>query len=199
MYFNADSMKRNLLLYGVFLCALSVSSCSGTKNNQAVDNNSMSVENANEVIKYYDISSKVLKNLVNENEIKAALGCLDRKLSADSLPVLSKPMVTAQDSIFVVNPGDYFIEEDRQNLKENYERLFRSISAFYKNYESYRTYMQNKGYKKDNYALADKIRKEELLLSVALSEYKQVIFGILNPIVEGAKTILTPMEGVKKK
>lgn len=192
-------MKKNLLLYGVFLCALSVSSCSGSKNNRAVDDDSMSVENANEVIRYYDTSSRVLKDLVNEKEIKVILGYLDRKVSADSLPVLSKPVITTKDSILVVNPGDYFNEEERRNLEENYGRLFRSISAFYKNYEIYRTYMLDNGYKKDNYALADKIRKEELLLSVALSEYKQVIFGILTPIMEGAKTVVTSMEGVKKK
>lgn len=192
-------MKKNLLLYGVFLCALSVSSCSGTKNNQGVDGNSMSVENANEVMKYYDTSSKALKDLVNENEIKTILGYLDRNMPADSLPVLSKPMITAQDSLLLVNPGDYFSEEDRQNLKENYERVFRSISAFYKNYEMYRKYIQEKSYKKDNYALADRIRKEELLLSVALSEYKQVIFHILDPIVKGAKTILTPVQNAKGK
>lgn len=47
---------------------------------------------------------------------------------------------------------------------------------------------------------ADKIRKEELLLSIALSEYKQVIFDILTPIVEGAKITLTPIKGnVKDK
>ena len=55
-------------------------------------------------------------------------------------------------------------------------------------------------YKKDNNALADKIRKEELLLSIALSEYKQVIFDILTPMVEGAKITLTPIKGdVKDK
>ena len=54
--------------------------------------------------------------------------------------------------------------------------------------------------KKDNNALADKIRKEELLLSIALSEYKQVIFDILTPMVEGAKITLTPIKGdVKDK
>lgn len=48
--------------------------------------------------------------------------------------------------------------------------------------------------------LADKIRKEELLLSIALSEYKQVIFDILTPMVEGAKITLTPIKGdVKDK
>ena len=188
-------MKKNLLLYGVFLCALSMSSCSGgSKSSHVMDSSSMSVENANEVMKYYDTSLKILKDLVNENEIKAVLGYLDQKMPVDSLPVVSQPVVS------VSNPGNYFSENDRQNLKENYGRLFRSISAFYENYKTYRLYMQDQSYKKDNNALADKIRKEELLLSIALSEYKQVIFDILTPMVEGAKITLTPIKGdVKDK
>lgn len=193
-------MKKNLLLYGVFLCALSVSSCSGSpKSSQTVDSSSMSVENANEVMRYYDTSLKVLKGLVNENEIKTVLGYLDQKTVPDSLPILSQPTISVQDTLLVSNPGDYFNAEDRQNLKENYGRMFRSISAFYENYKTYRLYMQEKAYNKDNYALADKIRKEELLLSIALSEYKQVIFDILTPVVEGAKTTLTPIEKAKGK
>ena len=189
-------MKKNLLLYGVFLCALSISS----KSSHVMDSSSMSVENANEVMKYYDTSLKILKDLVNENEIKAVLGYLDQKMPVDSLPVVSQPVVSVQDTVFVSNPGNYFSENDRQNLKENYGRLFRSISAFYENYKTYRLYMQDQSYKKDNNALADKIRKEELLLSIALSEYKQVIFDILTPIVEGAKITLTPIKGnVKDK
>ena len=194
-------MKKNLLLYGVFLCALSISSCSvGSKSRDVMDSRSMSVENANEVMKYYDTSLKILKDLVNENEIKAVLGYLDQKMPVDSLPVVSQPVVSVQDTVFVSNPGNYFSENDCQNLKENYGRLFRSISAFYENYKTYRLYMQDQSYKKDNNALADKIRKEELLLSIALSEYKQVIFDILTPIVEGAKITLTPIKGnVKDK
>lgn len=194
-------MKKNLLLYGVFLCALSISSCSGgSKSSHVMDSSIMSVENANEVMKYYDTSLKILKDLVNENEIKAVLGYLDQKMPVDSLPVVSQPVVSVQDTVFVSNPGNYFSENDRQNLKENYGRLFRSISAFYENYKTYRLYMQDQSYKKDNNALADKIRKEELLLSIALSEYKQVIFDILTPIVEGAKITLTPIKGnVKDK
>ena len=194
-------MKKNLLLYGVFLCALSMSSCSGgSKSSHVMDSSSMRVENANEVMKYYDTSLKILKDLVNENEIKAVLGYLDQKMPVDSLPVVSQPVVSVQDTVFVSNPGNYFSENDRQNLKENYGRLFRSISAFYENYKTYRLYMQDQSYKKDNNALADKIRKEELLLSIALSEYKQVIFDILTPMVEGAKITLTPIKGdVKDK
>ncbi len=194
-------MKNYLLLYGLFLCARSISSCSsGSKSSHVMDSSSMSVENANEVMKYYDTSLKILKDLVNENEIKAVLGYLDQKMPVDSLPVVSQPVVSVQDTVFVSNPGNYFSENDRQNLKENYGRLFRSISAFYENYKTYRLYMQDQSYKKDNNALADKIRKEELLLSIALSEYKQVIFDILTPIVEGAKITLTPIKGnVKDK
>ena len=60
--------------------------------------------------------------------------------------------------------------------------------------------MQDKKNKKYNNSLADKIIKEELLLSIALSEYKQVIFDILTPMVEGAKITLTPIKGdVKDK
>lgn len=193
-------MKKNLLLYGVFLCALSVSSCSGSsKGSQGVDHHSMSVENANEVMKYYDTSLKVLKGMVNENEIKTVLGYLDRKIPADSLPALSQPVIQAQDTILVAHPEDYFNAEDRQSLKENYERMFRSVAAFYENYKTYRLYMQEQSYKKDNYALADKIRKEELLLSIALAEYKKVIFDILAPVVEGAKAVLSPIESGKGK
>ena len=77
-------MKKNLLLYGVFLCALSISSCSGgSKSSHVMDSSSMSVENANEVMKYYDTSLKILKDLVNENEIKAVLGYLDQKMPVD--------------------------------------------------------------------------------------------------------------------
>lgn len=112
-------MKKNLLLYGVFLCALSISSCSGgSKSSHVMDSSSMSVENANEVMKYYDTSLKILKDLVNENEIKAVLGYLDQKMPVDSLPVVSQPVVSVQDTVFVSNPGNYFNENDRQNLKE---------------------------------------------------------------------------------
>ena len=93
-------MKKNLLLYGVFLCALSISSCSGgSKSSHVMDSSSMSVENANEVMKYYDTSLKILKDLVNENEIKAVLGYLDQKMPVDSLPVVSQPVVSVQDTV----------------------------------------------------------------------------------------------------
>ena len=62
-----------------------------------MDSSSMSVENANEVMKYYDTSLKILNDLVNENEIKAVLGYLDQKMPVDSLPVVSPVSYTHLD------------------------------------------------------------------------------------------------------
>ena len=45
-------MKKNLLLYGVFLGALSLSFCSGNAKNKEMTDNGMSMESANEVIRY---------------------------------------------------------------------------------------------------------------------------------------------------
>lgn len=45
-------MKKNLLLYGVFLGAFSLSSCSGNAKNKEMTDNGMSMESANEVIRY---------------------------------------------------------------------------------------------------------------------------------------------------
>ena len=59
--------------------------------------------------------------------------------------------------------------------------------------------MKDRAYLKDNYTIANKIRKEELLLSIALSEYKQMIFDILTPTVESAKTVLPSVPKDKKK
>lgn len=72
-------MKKNLLLYGVFLGALSLSFCSGNAKNKEMTDNGMSMESANEVIRYCDTSLKVLKDLINGDSIKAILGYIDPK------------------------------------------------------------------------------------------------------------------------
>lgn len=144
-------MKKNLLLYGVFLGALSLSFCSGNAKNKEMTDNGMSMESANEVIRYCDTSLKVLKDLINGDSIKAILGYIDKTEGTD-MPL-----------------------------------LFHN-----------RLYMKDRAYLKDNYTIANKIRKEELLLSIALSEYKQVIFDILTPTVESAKTVLPSVQKDKK-
>ena len=84
-------MKKNLLLYGVFLGALSLSFCSGNGKNKEMTDNGMSMESANEVIRYYDTSLKVLKDLINGDSIKAILGYIDKTEGTDMLPIVPQP------------------------------------------------------------------------------------------------------------
>lgn len=84
-------MKKNLLLYGVFLGAFSLSSCSGNAKNKEMIDNGMSMESANEVIRYYDTSLKVLKDLINGDSIKAILGYIDKTEGTDMLPIVPQP------------------------------------------------------------------------------------------------------------
>jgi len=84
-------MKKNLLLYGVFLGVLSLSFCSGNAKNKEMTDNGMSMESANEVIRYYDTSLKVLKDLINGDSIKAILGYIDKTEGTDMLPIVPQP------------------------------------------------------------------------------------------------------------
>ena len=74
-----------------FLGALSLSSCSGNAKNKEMTDNGMSMESANEVIRYYDTSLKVLKDLINEDSIKAILGYIDKTVGTDLLRIVPEP------------------------------------------------------------------------------------------------------------
>lgn len=73
-----------------FLGALSLSSCSGNAKNKEMTDNGMSMESANEVIRYYDTSLKVLKDLINEDSIKAILDYIEQE-GTDMLPIVPQP------------------------------------------------------------------------------------------------------------
>ena len=70
-----------------FLGALSLSSCSGNAKNKEMTDNGMSME----VIRYYDTSLKVLKDLINGDSIKAILGYIDKTEGTDMLPIVPQP------------------------------------------------------------------------------------------------------------
>ena len=76
-----------------FLGVLSLSSCSGNAKNKEMTDNGMSMESANEVIRYYDTSLKVLKDLINGDSIKAILGYIDKTEGTDMLPIVPQPAV----------------------------------------------------------------------------------------------------------
>ena len=79
-----------------FLGALSLSSCSGNAKNKEMTDNGMSMESANEVIRYCDTSLKVLKDLINGDSIKAILGYIDKTEGTDMLPIVPQPALYAR-------------------------------------------------------------------------------------------------------
>ena len=83
-------MKKNLLLYGVFLGCPFIIFLFNAKNKEMTDNG-MSMESANEVIRHCDTSLKVLKDLINEDSIKAILGYIDKTEGTDMLPIVPQP------------------------------------------------------------------------------------------------------------
>ena len=64
-----------------FWGALSLSSCSGNAKNKEMTDNGMSMESAYEV----------LKDLINEDSIKAILGYIDKTEGTDMLPIVPQP------------------------------------------------------------------------------------------------------------
>ena len=82
-----------------FWGALSLSSCSGNAKNKEMTDNGMSMESANEVIRHCDTSLKVLKDLINEDSIKAILGYIDKTEGTDMLPIVPQPAL-CKHSIF---------------------------------------------------------------------------------------------------
>ena len=74
-----------------FWGALSLSSCSGNAINKEMFVYGLSIESSYEVIRHCDTSLKVLKDLINEDSIKAILGYIDKTEGTDMLPIVPQP------------------------------------------------------------------------------------------------------------
>ena len=105
---------------------------------------------------------------------------------------IAPPEVSVRDTAELMNPGVYFNDEVRQNLIQNYRGLFTSRAQFYANFDKFLSY------RKDNKkAETTKLLEENYQLSIAMSEYKQVIFDILSPLTEQAEKELLADEPLK--
>ena len=85
---------------------------------------------------------------------------------------IAPPEIAARDTAELLDPGDYFNPEVRQNLKQNYAGLFNVRTQFYDNFNKFLAYKKSKDTAKNGSGFLD----ENYKLSVELSEYKQVIF-----------------------
>ena len=178
-------MKKNILFFGALVGALLLVSCSGGNKKQAASSvTSEELDNASKVIDYYHTSLIVLRHVANAKDINAVLGYMEQTGKV--------PEVSARDTAELMDPGDYFNIEVRQNLKQSYRGLFSARTQFYDNFNKFLSYKQAK-----ETAKIGKLLDENYRLSVEMSEYKQVIFDILSPLTEQAEKELLADEPLK--
>lgn len=188
-------MRRKLLLFTVFVSTVLLASCSGgNKSKSASPVSATDVENATEVIKYYNTSLGVLQKMVKEKEINAILGYMEQGGKIPAVLSIVPVAISEKDTVALMNPGDYFNVETRQNLQQSYAGLFNSRAQFYANFDAYLSYMKVK-----ESAKADKLLNVNYRLSREMSEYKQTIFDILSPFTEQAEKVLLADNPLKEQ
>lgn len=187
-------MKKNLLFFGALVSAFLLASCSGGSKSKAPVASTADIENATEVIKYYNTSLGVLKDMVKEKDVNAVLDYMEQKGKVPALTAIAPPAVVAKDSATVMNPGDYFNGETRQNLVQNYAGLFKARAEFYANFDTYLSYLKKKDVTK-----AKQLLDANYQLSTQMSEYKQNVFDILSPFTEQAEQVLLADSPLKEQ
>lgn len=179
-------MQKNLMFLGALAAVLVLASCGeSTQKKTTAKYTAEEVEQANQVMKYYDTSLSLLKNMVVEKDVNSVLGYMEQGGKAPMLTAIVPPAFSQKDSAFAVNPGAYFNEETQRNLKLNYDRLFRTRKEFYATFNQYLASLKSK--KK---SAADKLLPVNYQLSVEMAEYKENIFDILSPFTDEAQRVL---------
>jgi len=186
-------MGKNLLVLSVWVSVLMLASCVGSKK-ETVTYTPEEIADAGQVMKYYDASLALLKNVVKERDVNAVLGYMEQKTEVPMFSYIMSPVISKKDSAEVMLPGECFGEDVRQNLIQNYAELFQSRNQFYANFNKYLSLLKEK----KTEGMAD-LLNNNYELSVEMSEYKQNIFDILSPIVSNAQRVLLAENPVKEQ
>ena len=186
-------MGKNLLILGAFVSALMLASCVGSKK-ETVTYTPEEIADAGQVMKYYDASLALLKNVVKERDVNAVLGYMEQKTEVPMFSYIMSPVISKKDSAAVMLPGEYFGEDVRQNLIQNYAELFQSRNQFYANFNKYLSLLKEK----KTEGMVD-LLNDNYELSVVMSECKQNIFDILSPIASNAQRVLLAENPVKEQ
>ena len=186
-------MGKNLLILGAFVSALMLASCVGGKK-ETVTYTPEEIADAGQVMKYYDASLALLKNVVNERDVNAVLGYMEQKTEVPMFSYIMSPVISKKDSAEVMLPGECFGADVRQNLIQNYAELFQSRNQFYANFNKYLSLLKEK----KTEGMAD-LLNDNYELSVVMSECKQNIFDILSPIASNAQRVLLAENPVKEQ
>lgn len=186
-------MGKNLLILGAFVSALMLASCVGGKK-ETVTYTPEEIADAGQVMKYYDASLALLKNMVKERDVNAVLGYMEQKTEVPMFSYIMSPVISKKDSAEVMLPGECFGADVRQNLIQNYAELFQSRNQFYANFNKYLSLLKEK----KTEGMAD-LLNDNYELSVVMSECKQNIFDILSPIASNAQRVLLTENPVKEQ
>ena len=179
-------MRKNLMFAGAFAVTLMLAACgSGVQRKTSEKYSAAEVEQADKVMKYYNASLALLKNLVVEKDVNSVLGYMEQNGDAPILTAVVPPAFSQKDSALVVNPGTYFNEETRRNLKQNFMQLFQVRKQFYANFNRYLSSLKAK-----DKSAADKLLPVNYRLSVEMAEYKENILDMLSPFTEEAQKVL---------
>ena len=182
-------MGKNLLVLSVLMLA----SCVGSKK-ETVTYTPEEIADAGQVMKYYDASLALLKNVVKERDVNAVLGYMEQKTEVPMFSYIMSPVISKKDSAEVMLPGECFGADVRQNLIQNYAELFQSRNQFYANFNKYLSLLKEK----KTEGMAD-LLNDNYELSVVMSECKQNIFDILSPIASNAQRVLLAENPVKEQ
>ena len=186
-------MGKNLLILGAFVSALMLASCVGGKK-ETVTYTPEEIADAGQVMKYYDASLALLKNMVKERDVNAVLGYMEQKTEVPMFSYIMSPVISKKDSAEVMLPGECFGADVRQNLIQNYAELFQSRNQFYANFNKYLSLLKEK----KTEGMAD-LLNDNYELSVVMPECKQNIFDILSPIASNAQRVLLAENPVKEQ
>lgn len=186
-------MGKNLLVLSVWVSVLMLASCVGSKK-ETVTYTPEEIADAGQVMKYYDTSLALLKNVVKERDVNAVLGYMEQKTEVPMFSYIMSPIISKKDSAAVMLPGEYFGEDVRQNLIQNYAELFQSRNQFYANFNKYLSLLKEK----KTEGMVD-LLNDNYELSVVMSECKQNIFDILSPIASNAQRVLLAENPVKEQ
>lgn len=179
-------MRKILMFVETFAVIFMLAACGNGVQKKTSEKYSVAeVEQAGQVMKYYNTSLALLKNLVLEKDVNSILGYMEQGGNAPMLATVIPPVFSQKDSASVVNPGTYFDEEARRNLKQNFMQLFQTRRQFYTNFNQYLSLLKVK-----NKIAADKLLPANYRLSVEMAEYKENILDVLSPFAEGAQKVL---------
>ena len=186
-------MGKNLLVLSVWVSVLTLTSCVGSKK-EVVTYTPEEIADAGQVMKYYDASLALLKNMVKERDVNAVLGYMEQKTEVPMFSYIMSPVISKKDSAEVMLPGECFGADVRQNLIQNYAELFQSRNQFYANFNKYLSLLKEK----KTEGMVD-LLNDNYELSVVMSECKQNIFDILSPIASNAQRVLLAENPVKEQ